>query len=109
MTWEDLVDLAAALQGVEVSTSYGTPALKVAGKLLTRRRLEDQSLVLQDVSPDEREILITSDPATFHTIAHYENYSIVLARLEALNEARAWVFIERRWRAIAPRRLTALV
>lgn len=65
MAWDQVVDLATELPGVEVSTSYGTPALKVAGKLLTRLRLEDESLVLQGISPDERELLITSNPAFF--------------------------------------------
>ncbi|MDN3572191.1 MmcQ/YjbR family DNA-binding protein [Methylobacterium longum] len=86
-------------------TSYGTPALKVRGKLLTRLRPEDDSLVLPDVPLDERDMLIDADPGTFHTTPHYDGYPIVLARLDALEPARLMPFLERRWRGVAPRRL----
>ena len=104
MTWEDVVALARQMPDVEVSTSYGTPALKVRGKLLTRLRPEDDSLVLPDVPVDEREMLIEADPGTFHVTAHYDGYATVLARLGSLDAARLMPFLERRWRAVAPRR-----
>jgi hypothetical protein len=37
MTWDEVIVAAQRLPGVEVSTSYGTPSLKVAGKFLTGR------------------------------------------------------------------------
>ncbi len=46
MTWDEVVAVGQELPGIEVSTSYGTPALKVRGKLVTRLRTEDDSLVL---------------------------------------------------------------
>lgn len=107
MTWDDVISLGQKLPEVEVSTSYGTPALKIRGKLLTRLRPEDDSLVLPDVSQDEREILIEADPGTFHTTPHYDGYTIVLARLDDLEPSRLMLFLERRWRAVAPRRLVA--
>lgn len=107
MTWDDVVSLGQNLPEVEVGTSYGTPALKVRGKLLTRLRPDDNSLVLPDVPLDEREMLIEADPDTFHTTPHYDGYAIVLARLVALEPARLVPFLERRWRAVAPRRLVA--
>jgi len=107
MTWDDVVSLGHKLPEVEVATSYGTPALKVRGKLLTRLRPEDDSLVLPDVPLDEREMLIEADPATFHTTPHYDGYAIVLARLDALEPARLMPFLERRWLTVAPRRLVA--
>lgn len=107
MTWDDVVSLGQKLPEVEVSTSYGTPALKIRGKLLTRLRPEDDSLVLPDVPLDEREMLIEADPATFHTTPHYDGYPIVLAHMDALEPARLMPFLERRWRAVAPKRLVA--
>jgi hypothetical protein len=38
MTYDEVVKLALSLPGVEEGTSYGTPALKVRGTLLTRLR-----------------------------------------------------------------------
>ena len=105
MTWEEAVAVASALPGVEVSTSYGTPALKVNGKFLTRLRPEDDSLVFVDVPMDERDLLIEADPATFHITPHYLGYPSVLGRLAALDAATVRRMIERRWRNVAPRRL----
>ena len=104
MTWDDVVALGRELPEVEVSTSYGTPALKVRGKLLTRIRPEDDSLVLPDVPVDEREVLIYADPRTFHVTPHYLGYAIVLARLAALEPAILLPFLQGRWRAVAPKR-----
>ena len=88
MRWDDVVQLVEDLPDVVVGASYGTPALKVKAKLLTRWRTEDNSLVLLDVAPDERDMLIEANPATFHTTPHYDGYPIVLARLEMLEPAR---------------------
>jgi hypothetical protein len=105
VTWEEAVAVASVLPEVEVSTSYGTPALKVRGKLLTRLRPEDDSLVFLDVPLDERDLLIEAEPATFHTTAHYDGYPSVLARLATLDAITLRRMIERRWRNVAPKRL----
>lgn len=109
MTWNDVVKLASELPEVALSTSYGTPALKVRGKLLTRLRPEDDSLVLLDVPVDEREMLIESNPGTFHTTPHYQGYPTVLVRLAAVEARTLRVFLERRWRNIAPKRAAKLL
>jgi hypothetical protein len=105
MTWDEVRAIAQSFPEVEESTSYGTPALKVKGKLLTRLRPEDDSLVLVDVGFDEREMLIAAEPATFHTTPHYKDYPSVLARLGSLRADALRHFLERRWRAAAPKRV----
>lgn len=85
--------------------SYGTPALKVRGKLLTRLRSEDASLVLQDVPTDERALLIASAPVIFHSTPHYNDYPIVLARLSEIDRKQLHHYLHRRWRNIAGKRL----
>ena len=105
MTWDDALKIALGLPGVEGGTSYGTPALKVAGKLLTRLRTEDDSLVLLDVGFDEREMLMEVDPATFHITPHYKDYPAVLARIDSLDPGSLANFLERRWRRLAPKRV----
>ncbi|GJE71284.1 MmcQ/YjbR family DNA-binding protein [Methylorubrum podarium] len=107
MTWEDVLAVGLALPEMEASTSYGTPAPKLRGKLVTRLRPEDDSLVLLGVPPDERDMLRAADPATFHVTPHYEGHAIVLARLAALEPERLRPFLLRRWRAVAPKRLVA--
>jgi len=104
LTWDDVIRLASDLPGVTVSTSYGTPALKVGGKLLTRLLPEDDRLVLPDVPVDERALLIELNPRIFHVTPHYEGYPIVLASLAAVEPEVVRAFLERRWRNIAPKR-----
>jgi len=103
MTWDDVRQIALSFPGVEESTSYGTPSFKVKGKFLTRLRPEDQSIVLVDVSFDEREMLMEAEPQTFHFTAHYKDYPAVLARLESLHPGSLRAFLERRWRNVAPK------
>ena len=107
MNWEEVVEVGRELPSTEASTSYGTPALKAKGKLLTRLRPEDGSLVLLGVPPEEREMLIEADPDVFHVTPHYDGYQAVLARLDALDRDRQRAFLLRRWREVAPRRLVA--
>lgn len=45
-TYETVRDLARAMPGVEESTSYGTPALKVKKKLMVRLKEDGTTIVL---------------------------------------------------------------
>lgn len=105
MTADEMHAIVMPFPGVEEGISYGQPAYKVAGKLLTRLRREDASVVLHDVGFDEREMLIEAEPATFHLTEHYRNYPIVLARIDRLDSGSFRGFLERRWRKIAPKKL----
>ena len=107
MDWPAVVALGLRYPGVEVGTSYGTPALKLRRVLLTRYRPDDDSLVILDVSADEREMLIAADPGTFFCEDHYRGYDIVLARLAALDAKTLGSFLERRWRARATKAAVA--
>lgn len=104
MTPEEMDAIVMAFPGVERGVSYGQPSYKVNGKFFTRLRREDQSLVLLEVSFDEREMLIEAEPDTFHVTAHYKDYPAVLARLASLHPGSFRNFLDRRWRKIAPRK-----
>ena len=101
MTEAEMRAVILAFPGAEDGTSYGKPSFKVRGKLFTRLRAEDASLVLTGVGFDEREMLMEADPATFHITAHYKDYQIVLARIETLSPGGLRGFLERRWRKLA--------
>jgi hypothetical protein len=105
MTWEEVLDIALSFPEVEEGTSYGTPGLKVKGKFLTRLRAEDNSLVLVDVTFDEREMLMEAEPEVFHITPHYKDYPSVLARLDRVDPGTVRGFLERRWRHVAPKKL----
>ncbi|KRB51997.1 MAG: MmcQ/YjbR family DNA-binding protein [Pseudomonadota bacterium] len=103
MTPEEMREIALAFPGAEEGVSYGQPSFKVNNKFFTRLRREDQSVVLLEVSHDEREMLMEAEPATFHTTAHYKDYPSVLARIATLHPGSLQNFLDRRWRKIAPK------
>lgn len=101
MTYEEMKAIVMAFPGAEEGTSYGQPSFKVNGKFFTRLRADDQSLVLLDVSFDEREMLMEAEPETFHITPHYKDYPSVLARIASLHPGSLQAFLERRFRKIA--------
>jgi hypothetical protein len=106
-TWDDVAELGSRLPGVEPSTSYGTPALKVRGSLICRMRTDPDALVLRVADMGEREALLQGEPETFFTTPHYDGYPYVLVRLDRVDRDELGALIEDTWRARAPRRLVA--
>ena len=80
MTFEQVRTLALALPKVADATSYGTPAFKVAGKLLARLHQDGESLVVK-IDPGERAMRMKIDPETFYITDHYLNYPWILVRI----------------------------
>ena len=85
--------------------SYGKPSFFVAKKFFTRLRSEDRSIVWIVGSIDERDNLIELDPKTYFITAHYRDYPCVLVRIKKINGAMLRKMLERRWHAIAPKKL----
>jgi len=86
MTFEDARAIAHDLPGVEDGTSYGTPALKVRGKLLARVHQSIDCLVLRSDILD-RQILMQAAPDVFFITDHYRNHPWVLVRFSAVAKA----------------------
>ncbi|MDX8355593.1 hypothetical protein [Cognatiyoonia sp. IB215182] len=107
MRWQDVVEIALKWPEVAEGISYGEPSLKVRKRLLTRNRLQDDSIVFLDVPPEEREMLIEASPRTFFVEDHYKSYDIVLARLESISPPEVQTILERRWRSSATKRAIA--
>ena len=103
MTYEEFKAMVLSLPETEEGRSYGHPSFKSFGKFLTRLRAEDNSLVLH-CTFDEREMLMEAEPDTFHITAHYKDYPSVLARLATVDPGTVKSFLERRWRACAPKK-----
>ena len=104
MTLEEMREIALGFPGCTEGQSYGAPAFLVNKKFFTRLRRDDASLVLMEVSFDEREMLIEAEPQTFHFTAHYKDYPAVLARMATLHPGSFHNFLDRRWRKIAPKK-----
>lgn len=103
--WDDVVEIESRLPGVEVSTSYGTPAIKVAGKLMCRLRTDPDAVVMRVVDMDDREALLQGQPDVFFTTPHYDGHAYVLVRLEHVDPVQLAELLEDAWRLRAPKRL----
>ena len=84
LTFDAVRKIGLALPGVEETTAYGSPALKVHGKLMAgmaiNRSAEPGSLVVR-VDPDDLAELLAADPDVYYITDHYVGYSAVLVRL----------------------------
>ncbi len=96
---------AAHLPEVEEATSYGTPALKVRGKLFAR--LKDADTLVVHSAPDEKEMLMEVDPTIYFETDHYKGWHAVLVRLNKISTAKLRHRLEQAWRQKAPKRLVA--
>ena len=101
MTFDDVRKIALDWPEVEDGTSYGTPALKVRKKLLVRLRDDGDSLVMPGVPPDERDMLMESQPKVFYFTDHYRDYPMVLIRLSTTKRSSVEPLLRRQWRALA--------
>jgi hypothetical protein len=105
LTWTDVVEMASSLPGVEESTSYRTPALKVGGKLIARHRTDADSSVMVRCELDEKEALVASDDPSFFTEPHYDGYAAILVHLETVDPAQLAELLNQAWWRQAPAKL----
>jgi hypothetical protein len=81
-------EIGLALPGVEESTAYGSPALKVHGKLMAgiavNRSAEPGSLGVW-VDFEDRAELLAADPDVYYVTDHYAPHNVVLVRLSRAN------------------------
>jgi hypothetical protein len=106
-TWDDVVAMGTRLPGVEVGTSFGTPALRAGGKGMCRLRSDPDALVLRVTDLGEREALLQGQPEAFFSTPHYDGHPYVLVRLEAVDPDELAELLEEAWRLRAPKRVVA--
>lgn len=106
VTFKEVSKLGRALPGVTESTSYGTPALKVNGKLLVRLKEDGETLVLR-MDFVNRDLLLRAEPDLFFLTDHYLNYPSILLRLPRVTPARMEELLEDAWRLVSRERLDA--
>lgn len=104
-TWEDLVAIATALPEVDESTSYGTPALKVAGKLIARHRTESDGGVALSCPSDEKAARLADPHGVFYTTPHYDGHDYICLWLEKIDLAELEECVVEAWWHRAPARL----
>jgi hypothetical protein len=107
IAWDTVLEIALALPGAEESTSYGTPACKVAGKLFVRLHQEGDSIVVR-IDKSERAMRMRADPNAFYITDHYAAYPWMLVRLSGVRRDDLADLLEESWRLSAPKRLLAI-
>jgi hypothetical protein len=103
--YQHVCALALALPGVELSTSYGTPAIKVKGKIMARLRSEAEGGLAIRCDFIERQMLLQAAPEAFFLTDHYFEYPMILIRLDHVRRDALPDLVERAWRMVAPKRL----
>jgi hypothetical protein len=106
VSYEAVKAAALALPEVQESTSYGTPALKVRGKLMVRLR-EDFKTIVVRATWEDRERLMAVDPETYYVTDHYLKYPWVLAHLSKLKPRALTPLMRLAWHNVAPKSLVA--
>jgi hypothetical protein len=101
ITFDDVVALTRDLPGVAHGTAYGSPALKVNGKMFTciptHRSAEPQSLAVR-VDFADRDDLIENEPDVFYLKDHYADYAVVLVRLARIHRDALRDLLHMSWR-----------
>ncbi len=114
MTFDDCVRLTADLPEIEVSTSYGTPSLKVKGKSFCRMwsqrehdrdDVHDTEVLVVFCEAEEKETLIESSSGAFFETPHYEGYGAHLIRLADVTEDALTDALEHSYRLKAPKKI----
>src|SRR6266700_3141198 len=104
VTFDTVREIAQSLPGAEESTSYGTPAFKVKGKLFARQHQDGESLVV-GVDFEEREEMMSAAPDKFYITDHYLKYPWMLVRLSKVRPAELRDLLIGSWRRAAPKDL----
>ena len=94
--WDDVVAFALVLPDVEMAPFYGTPCPKVNGKAFVSPGREAGSFAVM-CRPDEKEMLLETDPDTFWQTPHYEGWHALLVRFGSDDPDRIGDVIRRAW------------
>ena len=104
--FEKLKKAAASLPEVEVSTSYGTPALKLRKKLLAR--VKDHHTIALMCALEEKEMLMAAAPDIYFETDHYKGWPAVLVRIGIIGDAELAHRLATVWRRQATATLRKL-
>jgi len=91
------------LPDVEEGTMYGSPALKLRGRLVAclavNKSAEPESLVVR-TDFEERAALLAEAPETYYLTDHYVNHPVVLVRLARIRDDQLSDLLRSAWRFV---------
>jgi hypothetical protein len=106
-SWDDVIAIGGRFPGVEVTTSYGRPALKVAGKFMCSVRQDPDAFVFRVLDVPDQQALVRGQPDVFFTTPHYDGWPYVLVNMEAVGNEQLAELVEDAWRIRASKKLVA--
>jgi hypothetical protein len=90
LNFDTVREIGLALPGVADGTAYGSPALKLRGKVLacipTNKSAEPDSIVVR-IDRDQRAALLRQQPDIYYITDHYAPHPTVLVRLSRITRA----------------------
>ena len=96
--------IGRTLPGVEESTAYGSPALKVGGRLFAcvaiNKAADPNSLMIR-MPFEDRDALIAEQPDVYYLADHYAPYPCVLVRLARVDPAALRDLLLMGWRFVS--------
>src|SRR2546426_12370224 len=108
ISFDTVREMGLALPDVEEGTVYGSPALKVRGKMFAclpvHRSAEPNSLAVR-IDFDQRAELLAADPDTYYLTDHYVNYPVVLVRLSRIHPDALVDLLGMAWRFVTAKTL----
>ena len=102
-----VLEIAERFPGVEATRAYGTPCIKVDGKILARLRSESEGGLALRCDFPERQMLMQADPQAFYVTDHYIDWPMVLIDLAEVRWAAMPGLIETAWRMVASKKRIA--
>jgi len=104
ITFDTVREIGLTLPGVEESTTYGSPSLKVGGKMFAciaiHSSAEPNTLGLR-IDMAQRDDLIAADPDTYYLTHHYVDYPIVLVRMRRVHPDALRDLLQAAWRFVS--------
>jgi hypothetical protein len=103
LTFDLVRKLGLPLPEVEEGTTYGSPALKLGGRLLAciavHKSAEPESLVVR-TDFETREALLAEEPGTYYVTHHYVNHPVVLVRLSRIKKDQLQDLLRSAWHIV---------
>ena len=103
--YQRYLKIALALPGTEESTGYGSPAVRVRGKFISRWRIEAEGALAIRCDFLDRQMLLQAQPDVFFVTDHYRDYPMILVHLDKVRAVALRDVFERAWRRAAPESL----
>ena len=104
LTFRDVRKIALDLPEAEESTSWGSPSLKVAGRMFacmaTHRSADKNSLIVVLSDYEQRDAIIADDPDTYYVRDHYLGSPCVLVRLSRVHPDALRDLLRGAWKTV---------